>query len=58
MQDEIDHKNLMSILENEIVPTYYKDRSKWMKIVKQGMRDVIPHFDSDRMAHQYYEQMY
>ncbi|WP_369750940.1 alpha-glucan family phosphorylase [Pontibacter sp. BAB1700] len=58
MQDEIDHKNLMSILENEVIPTYYKDRGKWMGIVKQSMRDVIPFFDSDRMARQYYELMY
>ncbi|MDO6391726.1 alpha-glucan family phosphorylase [Pontibacter sp. BT731] len=58
MQDEIDHKNLMSILENDVIPTYYKDRGKWMNIVKQSMRDVMPFFDSDRMAHQYYEQMY
>ncbi|MHC2993446.1 hypothetical protein OB13_18390 [Pontibacter sp. HJ8] len=58
MQDEIDHKNLMSILENDVIPTYYNDRNKWMNIVKQGMRDVIPRFDSDRMAHEYYEIMY
>ncbi|MBD1397750.1 alpha-glucan family phosphorylase [Pontibacter sp. JH31] len=58
MQDEIDHKNLMAILENEIIPTYYQDRGKWMNIVKQGMRDVLPFFESDRMAHQYYEIMY
>jgi glycogen phosphorylase len=58
MQDEIDHKNLMNILEGEVIPTYYNDRNKWMNIVKQSMRDVVPHFDSDRMAHQYYEQLY
>jgi glycogen phosphorylase len=58
MQDEIDHKNMMNILENEVIPTYYKDRNKWMNIVKQSMRDVVPFFDSDRMARQYYEQMY
>ncbi|MCP2045505.1 alpha-glucan family phosphorylase [Pontibacter sp. HSC-36F09] len=58
MQDEIDHKNLMRILENEVIPTYYNDRGKWMNVVKQSMRDVMPFFDSDRMAHQYYEQMY
>ncbi|WP_018479189.1 alpha-glucan family phosphorylase [Pontibacter roseus] len=58
MQDEIDHKNLMNILEKEVIPTYYSDRAKWMNIVKQGMRDIIPRFDSDRMAHEYYDMMY
>jgi starch phosphorylase len=58
MQDELDHKNLMDILEKEIIPTYYQDKGKWMNIVKQSMRDVLPYFNSDRMAHEYYDTMY
>lgn len=58
MQDELDHKNLMNILEKEIIPTYYQDKGKWMNVVKQSMRDVLPYFNSDRMAHEYYDIMY
>ncbi|MFD2515385.1 alpha-glucan family phosphorylase [Pontibacter locisalis] len=58
IQDDADYENMMRILEQEIVPTYYKNRDRWMEIMKQSMRDVIPAFDADRMAHEYYEKMY
>jgi starch phosphorylase len=51
-------KNLLDLLENEIIPMYYKSPSKWTKIVKAGMTDVLPFFDGGRMAQEYYEQMY
>ncbi|WP_460879031.1 hypothetical protein [Pontibacter rugosus] len=57
-QDEQDYNNLMNLLENEIVPTYYHNRDRWMRITKQSMRDVVPHFESNRMAHEYYEQLF
>ena len=27
-------------------------------MIKNAMRDVLPYFDSNRMAHEYYEKMY
>ena len=57
-QDQIDLQNMLDILENEIIPIYYNQPEKWMKIVKNSMTDVIPYFDSDRMAYQYYEKIY
>jgi starch phosphorylase len=57
-QDLIDNKNMMNILEDEIIPMYYKDPKKWVGIVKNAMRDVLPYFDSNRMAHEYYERLY
>ncbi|WP_150304690.1 alpha-glucan family phosphorylase [Pseudomonas saliphila] len=57
-QDEFDYQNLMRILEHEVVNRYYDDPQGWLEIAKQGMRDVVPAFDSNRMAHQYYEQLY
>ncbi|MDX5421816.1 MAG: alpha-glucan family phosphorylase [Hymenobacteraceae bacterium] len=58
VQDDQDYDNMMSILENEIIPTYYHNKEKWTKLMKQSMRDVTPYFNSDRMAHEYYEKMY
>lgn len=58
VQDDIDYENMMRILEQEIIPTYYNNPDRWLEIVKQSMRDVIPAFDANRMAHEYYEQMY
>lgn len=58
MQDENDYRNLMQILESEVIPTYYNHRDKWVEMMKAGMRDVVPNFDSDRMAIEYYEKLY
>jgi starch phosphorylase len=48
----------MDILENEIIPTYYEKPQLWIQIMKAAMHDVIPAFDSGRMAHEYYVKMY
>jgi len=57
-QDKLDLENLLNILEDEIIPTYYDEPEKWLSIVKSSMQDVLPYFDSDRMAYQYYEKLY
>lgn len=56
--DEFDRQNLMDVLENEILETYYNDRSQWLSVVKNGMREVVPFFDADRMADDYYRKLY
>jgi glycogen phosphorylase len=57
-QDETDAQSLYNLLEHEIIPMYYDYPKRWLEIMKNGMKDVIPQFDSDRMAKEYYEQMY
>lgn len=57
-QDHRDHAAMMNVLENEIIPTYYGDPKRWNEIVMHAMSDVMHDFNSDRMAHQYYEEMY
>ncbi len=57
-QDRLDNKNMMDVLENEIIPLYYRDQNKWVWMMKNAMRDIVPYFDSDRMANEYYEKMY
>ena len=57
-QDYEDNKKLMDILENEIIPLYYDKPAQWTQIMKKAMEDVIPAFDSGRMAHEYYLKMY
>ncbi len=57
-QDQLDLQNLLDILEDDIITTYYDKPEKWMSIVKNSMLDVVPYFDSDRMAYQYYEKLY
>ncbi|QHT71300.1 alpha-glucan family phosphorylase [Rhodocytophaga rosea] len=57
-QDAIDNKNLMQRLEQEIVPMYYRQGKQWLEIQKNSMREILPSFDSDRMAKEYYEKVY
>jgi glycogen phosphorylase len=57
-QDQIDVQNLLDVLEFEIIPIFYNEPGKWMDLVKNSMKDVLPYFDADRMAYQYYEKLY
>jgi starch phosphorylase len=57
-QDQVDLINLLDILEKDIIPMYYHEPNKWAQIIKNSMLDVIPYFDADRMAYQYYEKVY
>ncbi|NIM33919.1 MAG: alpha-glucan family phosphorylase [Hydrotalea flava] len=57
-QDNYDLNKMYEILEQQIVPLYYKNFETWRQIMKNGMRDVRFQFDSNRMAHEYYELMY
>lgn len=57
-QDEYDLNKLYDILENEILPLYYENYNTWRQIMKNGMQDVRFQFDSNRMAHEYYELLY
>lgn len=58
VQDELDAAGLYQILESEVLPMYYDYPHRWAEIVKNGMKDIIPQFDSNRMAREYYEQLY
>ncbi len=57
-QDEYDLHKAYEILEQQIIPMYYDNFDTWRQIMKNGMMDVRFQFDSNRMAHEYYEIMY
>jgi starch phosphorylase len=57
-QDEYDLNKIYEILEKQILPLYYEDYETWRQVAKNGMRDVQFQFDSNRMAHEYYDLMY
>jgi glycogen phosphorylase len=57
-KDKVESQYLYDLLENEIIPTFYKNQAKWLEIMKASMTDVLPNFDSGRMAEEYYETMY
>jgi glycogen phosphorylase len=57
-KDKLEAENLVNILTEKVIPLYYKKPQEWIKIMKQSMKDVLPFFDSGRMATEYYEIMY
>jgi len=54
----VEARNLMDTLEQVVLPMYYDDQAQWLKIVKNGAKDVVPAFESGRMADEYYQIMY
>ena len=58
LQDDTDAKNMYELLENEVIPLYYDYPSRWTELIKNAMKDIVPQFDSNRMAIEYYEKMY
>jgi starch phosphorylase len=63
-QDEADVESLYDVLENEIVPLYYQERSsdglpgEWLSRVKTSIRTLAPSFSMRRMVKEYYERLY
>jgi glycogen phosphorylase len=62
-QDEIHARAIYSILENEIVPMYYREREEgvpvdWIRRVKQSLKHVSPQFNCQRMLGEYMAQLY
>ena len=57
-QDNYDLNKLYEILENEIIPMYYDRPDEWRKVQQNAMDDVKVAFNSDRLADEYYKQIY
>ena len=57
-KDKTEAQKLLEILEREIIPLYYDHPDKWQHIVTSSIKDVLPYFDSGRMADEYYEKLY
>ena len=62
-QDDIHATNIYSLLENEILPMYYRDRTEgvpveWVRRMKTSLKNLSPQFDCTRMLAEYYSEMY
>jgi glycogen phosphorylase len=59
--DERDRHDLLGfyqVLNGKVLPTYYDRPDEWSRIVLNSMNDVVPYFDADRMADEYYRSIY
>lgn len=62
-QDETHARAIYSLLENEIVPLYYRRRedgvpAEWVQRVRQSVRALCPRFNCQRMIEEYMGQFY
>lgn len=63
-QDQLDAATIYSLLENEIIPLYYnKDKDKtyssdWLKVVKNSIATIAPHYTMKRQLDDYYDKFY
>jgi starch phosphorylase len=61
-QDAIHASNIYYLLEKEIVPMFYEQRSgavsEWGKRVKQCVMNISPQFDARRMVSEYQGKLY
>ena len=61
--DDVHASSIYSLLENEILPMYYRNREEgvplaWMKRVKTSIMNLSPQFNCQRMIRDYIERMY
>lgn len=57
-KDRMEQRSLMNLLEKTVAPLYYNDANKWLSMITKASNDVLPAFESGRMAAAYYEIMY
>ena len=62
-QDWADAQAMYDLLEQQLVPTFYdRDASgiprRWLRIVKESIRTVLPRFSARRMVKDYVREMY
>jgi len=57
-QDQVDAQSLYKTLLNEIIPTYYDNRTKWINMMRASILMSQVQFSSDRMVNEYYKLMY
>lgn len=58
VQDDLDSASLYDMLEKTVLPMYYDEPEKWKQVMISAMKDIIPAFDSKRMAAEYYDKLY
>ncbi|GFR34962.1 alpha-glucan family phosphorylase [Thermobrachium celere] len=56
--DAHDAKCLYEVLLNEVVPTYYENKTKWAEMMRESIKSTQEKFSAARMVKEYYDLMY
>jgi len=62
-QDKIESQSLYNLLENDVVPAFYKKKRgnppvKWIRMMKESMKMALLNFSSHRMVKDYTDRFY
>jgi len=57
-RDELENQALLDCLFDEVLPMYYERQADWQKMINAALADIVPAFDSNRLADQYYTDLY
>jgi starch phosphorylase len=57
-QDRHDLQSLYKVLLDEVLPTYYNNRGKWVEMMKNSINSTRYEFSMERMLKEYYEKLY
>ncbi len=62
-QDSLDAATIYGLLENDIIPMYYHKGKKgysedWVKVVKNSIATIAPHYTMKRQLDDYYDKFY
>jgi len=58
IQDSHDSKALYQVLLNEVIPTYYHNRQKWIDMMRNSILSTKDRFNIKRMMDEYFSRMY
>ena len=62
-QDQLDAATIYGLLENDIIPLYYAKNGNgysegWIKVIKNSIATIAPHYTMKRQLDDYYEKFY
>jgi len=57
-QDAHDLRALYRVLLEEVLPTYYNDREKWLRMMRESINSTRESFAVKRMLEEYFQKMY
>ncbi len=62
-QDQLDAATIYMLLEKEILPLYYNKNEKgysegWIKVIKNSIAQIAPHYTMKRQLDDYYDKFY
>ncbi|AIU69882.1 alpha-glucan phosphorylase [Thermococcus eurythermalis] len=56
--DPKDAQALYDLLEQEVIPTYYNNRERWIYMMKESIKSIAPRFSTHRMVKEYMDKFY